>query len=78
MHRTDVYHTDMLSCTGPPLCCVLQCCNVLNCCCELQEGGEKFWELWGMYNIHDVSLSGIDFNAMLMQWPKLIGLFLVV
>jgi hypothetical protein len=36
----------------------------------VQEGGEQFWELWGLYNIRDWSLSGIYFPAMLRQVGK--------
>jgi SulP family sulfate permease len=42
------------------------------------EGREPFWELWGLFNISDLQLSGIYFPAMAQQVVKTLGLALVV
>lgn len=43
-----------------------------------QEGTQRFWELWGLFNIRGWSLSGIYFPALADQWLKMLGLALVV
>ncbi|KAL4859503.1 putative vacuolar membrane protein [Chlorella vulgaris] len=42
------------------------------------EGFFKFWELWGLYNVKDLSFSGIYWPALGEQWIKMLGLALVV
>ena len=37
---------------------------------SLQEGGQPFWELWGLFNIHGLSLDGIYLQAALRQVGK--------
>ncbi len=38
----------------------------------------RFWEIYKMYNIHDWSLDGLYFPAMVRQLPTLFPLFFVV
>ena len=43
----------------------------------MQEG-QNFWELYRLFNIHDLKLSNIDKLAAAKQIPKLLALFFVV
>ncbi len=44
----------------------------------LQEGSQKFWELWDLYNIHGFNLDGVYLQAAVRQvgkvgslrWPR--------
>ena len=45
--------------------------------CPLQPP-RYFWQIYELFNIHDAQLDGVSFSAMLKQWPKVIGLFVVV
>ena len=36
----------------------------------LQEGSQKFWELWGLYNIHGFNLDGVYLQAAVRQIGK--------
>eukprot|EP00884_Botryococcus_braunii_P017695 jgi/Botrbrau1/4609/Bobra.60_2s0094.1 len=42
------------------------------------EPGRNFWEIYQLFNIHDLKLDGIYFPAMLEQVPKVMALFFVV
>ena len=37
-----------------------------------------FWQIYELFNIHDTKFDGVSFSAMLQQFPKVIGLFVVV
>ena len=37
-----------------------------------------FWQIYELFNIHDTKFEGVSFSAMLQQFPKVIGLFVVV
>ena len=36
----------------------------------MQEGSQKFWELWGLYNIHGFNLDGVYLQAAVRQVGK--------
>ena len=44
----------------------------------MQGSGQRFWELWGLYNLRGPSLDGLYPAAILNQAGKLAGLFLIV
>lgn len=45
--------------------------------CSLQPP-RYFWQIYELFNIHDAQFDGVSFSAMLKQFPKVIGLFVVV
>ena len=45
--------------------------------CMLQPP-RYFWQIYELFNIHDAKLDGVSFSAMAQQFPKVIGLFVVV
>jgi hypothetical protein len=42
------------------------------------QPGKNFWEIYKLFNIHDLKFDGVYFPAMLEQVPKLLALFFVV
>jgi hypothetical protein len=42
------------------------------------NGSQQFWELYGMFNIRDLSFDGIYLPALVKQLPKMLALFLVM
>ena len=45
--------------------------------CSLQPP-RYFWQIYELFNIHDAQFDGVSFSAMFKQFPKVIGLFVVV
>lgn len=57
--------------------CHLQANSNSNVCQGAQNSG-PFWEIYGLYNIHDLSFKGIYWGVMPRQIPTALALFFVV
>lgn len=66
----------MLACSG-----VLFTSAILNITNGMLQGNEQsgpFWQIYGLYNIHDLKLDGIYWGVMARQLPTALALFFIV
>jgi hypothetical protein len=54
------------------------CINLDPTQCIALQPPRYFWQIYELFNIHDAKFDGVSFSAMAQQFPKVVGLFVVV